>query len=130
MHYSPTRDSGNGSCQLNRSHGYCSLSDAHRDGFPGVPLLFESSKLPFLRRHHPVGFLGKIDAGLLPQSKCSGVFGAALNAEFLCESVKEHVTRLVNTFADVYHPMRPVLRNDPAFEITSIKVRATVAGYF
>src|SRR5579871_4272524 len=56
------------------------LSDADRDCFAGEPLLLEIADLPLFRRHDAGDFVGKIDAGLLPQAEVGGVFRDTIDA--------------------------------------------------
>ena len=102
VHHSVTGDSRNSPRQLHGSHRHRSLADAHRNSFTGVPFLLKVTQLPFLRGHYAAGFLGQVNPGLLPQSEGGCVFGNALNTQFLCQRVKEYVTRLVYALADIY----------------------------
>src|SRR3954464_14901543 len=93
-------NSRDGAHELNRCGRHCSLTDAYRDSFTGIPLLLEVLDLPFFRRHHAGRLLGKIDAGLLAESETHCIFRNASNTEFFAEGVEEDVTRLVDSLLD------------------------------
>ena len=93
-HAAVHRDGGDSPHQLYRRGGHRPLSDAHRNGFAGKPLLLEVADLPLLRRHDARGLIRKINPGLLPQPERSRVLGDAVNAQLLGQGVKKDIARL------------------------------------
>ncbi len=73
-------DRGDRAHQLHRRDCHRALPDAHRNRFPGEPLLFEVPNLPLLRGHHSGHFVGQVNAGFLSQTKSGSVFGDAVDA--------------------------------------------------
>ena len=101
-HHAPIR----GNCaycahQLNRRDGDCALADTNRNCFAGKPLLLKIADLPLFRRHDAGHFIGKVDTGLLSQSKGGCVFRYAIDAKFFGKRVKEDIARLINRLCKI-----------------------------
>ncbi len=110
--------------QLHRSDRHRALADAHRNRFPGEPLLLEIADLPFFRRHHAAHFVRQVDTSLLPQSKGGRVFCDAIDAKFFRQRIKENIAGLVNRFRQVDGAMASF---HPATEAPAIERRAPIA---